>query len=444
MNCRASSDRARLGRTVAAILALLLAAVGCGHKNPGEATGAGRAKADTTAPTDTAQSGSTEREVRVSVAEVRRGDLVIPIYADGAIRTPRSVQVRTKIPGELIDVRVRDGDRVNAGQLLARLDRREWEIALSEARQRHMQALAQMAAEADEDSFVVDERALAAYRLSRERLDSALNSGRLARQAHQDSLLRLELAALAAGAFRGEMYAQRTGLTEARLAEERARLNLENTEIRAPFAGVVHGLAVVKGEILSTGATLCSLFDNQNLEAAVNVLEADLGNLSVGRPVLLAIPATGDTLRARVDVLSPRLDDASRTCEALVRFPNPQGRFRPGMFVRAEIAGWVYPDLMLVPQAALLVRDDRPLVFKVAQGRAQWLYVDIGRRNDRWVEITGVASGGSLSPGEQVVVSNHLTLAHEAKLEIGDVVAPHDRWITGGSAPRAASAESGS
>jgi membrane fusion protein (multidrug efflux system) len=196
---------------------------------------------------------------------------------------------------------------------------------------------------------------------------------------------------------------------------------------------VVHGLTVVKGEILTAGAAICSLFDNQNLEAAVNVLEADLGDLAVGRPVMLAIPATGDTLRARVDVLSPRLDEASRTCEAVIRFNNPHGRFRPGMFVRAEIAGWVHSDLLLVPKAAVLVRDERPLVFKAADDRAQWLYVDVGRQNDRWVEIAGVHSGGSLEPGDSVVVSNHLTLAHEARLAIDEVLAPRDRWVSGGA-----------
>ena len=60
----------------------------------------------------------------------------------------------------------------------------------------------------------------------------------------------------------------------------------------------MQGLAVVDGEIVATGADVCTIFNNDLLEATVNVLEADLGNLMPGRPVLLAVAATGDTLIA--------------------------------------------------------------------------------------------------------------------------------------------------
>mgnify|MGYP006976521155 CR=1 FL=1 len=87
-----------------------------------------------------------------------------------------------------------------------------------------------------------------------------------------------------------------------------------------------------------------------------------------------------------------------------------------------------------MPLAAIPVRDERPLVGKVGpDGRAQWLCVDVGRQNDRWTEITAVHSGGALAPGDRVVVSNHLTLAHEARLEIEPAVAPADRWLDAGA-----------
>jgi len=60
--------------------------------------------------------------------------------------------------------------------------------------------------------------------------------------------------------------------------------------------------------------------------------------------------------------------------------------------------------------------------------RAQWLYVDTGLENSEWIEILKVHSGGSLADGESVVVSDHLTLAHEAKLKIRKTVTASDRW----------------
>ncbi|MCK4302767.1 MAG: efflux RND transporter periplasmic adaptor subunit [Candidatus Eisenbacteria sp.] len=426
-----SRIRPPAGKLLRGLLTIAFAILvsGCGG-----GTGDGGASDSTGAGADSAAADSSggaklkkkEKAIKVNVAEVRRGGLVMAIHADGAIRTPRSVEVRTKVAGELLDVFVRDGDRVTAGQLLAQIDQREYALSLEESRYRHFQALSQIAAEDDE--FTVNHEALSEFAGQQKQLESQYRRGELSREEFQARMLEAELAALEDGAFRQQVFEKRTGMAEARVAEERAKLNLENTEIRAPFAGVVQGMNVVQGEIITLGSRICSIYNNDRLEATVNVLEADLGNLERGRPVLLAVPATGDTLREKVDVISPHLDEASRTCEVIVRFDNPEGRLRPGMFVQAEIAGWIYPDRLQVPKAAVLTRDSRPLVFKVVEDRAQWLYVDIGLENEDWVEILKVHSGGSLAAGERVVVSDHLTLAHEAKIKIRRTLPPQDRW----------------
>jgi RND family efflux transporter MFP subunit len=413
------------------VLALGLPSAGCrGGGDGAAADSTAAAGADSSAAAGAAEAAeeepAKEKAIKVNVGEVRRGDLVLPVYADGTIRTPRSAAVKTKVGGQLLEVKVRDGDRVRRNQVLARIDPREYELAREESRYRHLAALSQMAAEGD--TFTTNAAAVADFVAERDRLAAAHDRGELARDAYQAQLLALEKRALQDGAFREAVFQQRTGLAEARLAEERARLNLEYTEIRAPFDGVVQGVSMVIGEIVGTGALFCTVTNNDRLEAAVNVLEADLGDLAAGRPVLLAVAATGDTLRARVDVISPTLDQASRTCEVLIRFANPDGRLRPGMFVRAQIAGVVFRDRLLVPKDAVLVRDNRPLVFKREDDRARWLYVDIGLQNDQWVEILAVHSGGSLEAAEEVVVSDHLTLAHEAKISVRKRVPPDDRW----------------
>ena len=102
---------------------------------------------------------------------------------------------------------------------------------------------------------------------------------------------------------------------------------------------------------------------------------------------------------------------------------------RPGMFARALIAGERFEDRLLVPREAILTRDDRPLVFKVDGDRAKWLYVTLGENNDHLVEITSVLQGGTLEPGDRVIVSDHLTLAHDAKIKVRRTLPLNDPWL---------------
>jgi len=415
-------------KKIAVLLALLLAVsilvLGCGKDQ------------DTSRTDDTVAADSTsteapekkEKSIKVNIGSVRLGDLVQPVFADGVLRTPRSVEVRNKVGGQIEQVYVKDGDRVKKGQLILRIDPREYQITLEESRYRHIQALSQVAAEDEEQ--IDNPEALATFIAARDGLEARRPD--MSAEHYRAALLQLELDALKQGAFRQDIFAQRTGLADARVAEERARLSLEYTEVRAPFPGRIDGLTAVVGSNLSVGQALCSIFDNRNLEAVVNVLEADLGNLTEGRTALVAVPAVGDTIRAIVDVISPRLDEASRTCQVVIRFENTTGRYRPGMFVRAEIAARIHPDKLMVPRNAVLLRDDRPLVFKATDDdRAQWLYVDTGLENSQWIEILKVHSGGSLAAGEHVVVSDHLTLAHEAKIEVRSIISSVDHWAAG-------------
>ena len=384
------------------------------------------ASSDTTAASVGGVAQRTERAVAVHVSAARRLQLVVPVVAEGSIRAVRSAEIKFELSGRVTDVLVKEGQRVRRGQRLAKLDDREYQLALDEARTDRLQALGQLA---------VEDEAMSATGTAQHELDAQLldlaameERGEITNSERRAREVELGVAAVKHGAYRRELLEVRTGLAGAHSAEQRAQLDLERTELRAPFDGVVTGLVLAPGERVQTGTTLCTVVDDVDVEADLGVLEADLKGIVVGREVLVTIPALAETFPARIDVVSPNIDPQSRTCQVLVRLRSEGGRIKPGMFVRASIAGAVYPDRLVVPRAAILTRDGRPLLFRIEGDRAKWVYVETGLRNDHAVEITRVVQGGTIEPGTQVVVDNHLTLTHDALIEIREVVPLVDPW----------------
>jgi RND family efflux transporter MFP subunit len=424
----------------ALLLLMLLAAGGCGSEGSEGSEGSGEEDGTevAAAPAEGGEEGEQtqgeeeaepraprERTTSVEASPVFRGRLVVPVIAEGTIRARRSADLKSEIAGRLERIPVAEGQEVSAGRLLAKIDDREYRVELEEARSQYLEALSRLAveqealAEQSEDTALQD---------SLRELEQLEEQGVITREERLSRTVDLEVEAVKEGAYRRELVEARTGLLAARAAEERARLNLERTEIRAPFAGVVSGLDLAPGERVTAGESVCTLVDNVDLEAEVGVLESDLGGIAVGRPALLAVPALEETLDVRVDVIDPRVDTESRTCRVLLRFRNQEGRIRPGMFVRASIAADIYPDKLLVPREAVLTRDGRPLVFKVEEDRTKWVYVRTGLRNERLIEIERVLQGGPLDDGDLVVVSDHLTLTHDSKIRVKKVVNAADPW----------------
>ncbi len=433
-----------------AIVLLLGAALGCGKK------GATQGAADSTATDSTSLANAEgsmesdgenfgqnqeaaasdtsgakperkERAVTVNAARAIRADLVRPVIAEGQLRARHSAEIHAEVAGKLVRVLAEEGKAVKRGALLMKIDDREYAMAEEEARARYLQALSLLTIEdADVDTVVARAKEERDQFADLERLEKA---GKITREERLAREIGLDVDALKEGKFRVEIAAARSGVSVARADLERARLNLERTEIRAPFDGVVSGLTLSPGEQLMVNQVVFTLVDNVNIEAEVGVLEADVGKINPGGAAILAIPALGDTIDAHVDVVSPQFNRETRTCQVLMRLKNADGRMRPGMFARALIAGERFEDRLLVPREAVLTRDGRPLIFKVEGDRAKWLYVELGASNDHLVEITGVLQGGTLEPDDRVVISDHLTLAHDAKIKVRKTVPAGDPWI---------------
>ncbi|NLP04841.1 efflux RND transporter periplasmic adaptor subunit [Candidatus Fermentibacteria bacterium] len=210
-----------------------------------------------------------------------------------------------------------------------------------------------------------------------------------------------------------DMLRRTTGLLQAEADLARARPLYGNAVLSAGFDGVVAEVLVHEGVTVYPGTRLGSVVDMESLEAEVDLDERDLALCRVGARAFITVPSLGDTvITGAVSAVSPVIDPSTRAGRVAVDLPPVPG-LRPGATARLEIVTEVLPDQLLVPEEAVLTRDNRPMVFVVSNGRADWRYVTTTGSGRGFV---AVADG--VSEGEQVITGGHYALAHDAPVAV--------------------------
>lgn len=357
-----------------------------------------------------------------------RGDLIIRVAASGQTEAIQQIAISAKINGEIVELPIFEGKSVQRGDLLFKLDDREHQLALSDARQKLLKArsefdiqkldrkmLNQMA-----DSSVVTRSELLEQEWKKAR-QQYLN-GEIDEASYQKIWLDYQSDQILRGARHEEMVASRTGFSSALIDYERAQLNLLRCEVRAPFSGQVGDLDVRSGQYISAGKECCKLVDLSRIRIHVGVLESEIQHLAVGRKAIIELPAfPGEKFEGHVITINPIIDPDHKTCRVTIEMPNSNRRIKAGMFAYAKIDAQIYHDRLLVPREAILTRDQRTLIFivqKNEEGRllAKWNYVDTGLENEEYVEILN--TNFPFQAGELVITAGHYTLAHDAEVKL--------------------------
>jgi len=212
------------------------------------------------------------------------------------------------------------------------------------------------------------------------------------------------------GCERAAVQAVTSGLVQAEQRLERARLALSRRAVTAPFAGRIADLQVEAGQHVGPGQTAVSIIDDSRMKVEVDVLESDLVGVSVGGTALVRVPSHDDAVfQGVVHSINPRIDTRTGTGRVTVVVSNPQRWLMSGLFAYVALETGRLGDRLVVPAEAVLVRQGRDLVFRPSNGRAEWVYVTVGRRSGDEVEIID-----GIREGDSIAVSGHYALAHDA------------------------------
>lgn len=348
---------------------------------------AGCSKGGASDESDATKEGATVAQV--TLTEVTRADISRVLQLNGSIAAVPNLDVKVSsfVPGRIAELKVAEGDRVSAGQLIAQIDDRSYRDQLTQAEAGKAQA------EANVESA----------KLNLARNEDLVQRGIAARKDLEDA--------------RTESSVTAAALKQAVAALSIAQLQLTRTEIHSPIAGTVVKRFVSGGEqVDGTAATpIVEVASLGEVELQANIPAADLSRLPIGRALRLTSTAfPGKNFSGRVVAVSQAVDPTTNAGMVRIHIPNGNGELRLGMFLGAQVPVETHLKALGVPTQAIY-RDDQGAarVFIVQGDQATAATVKLGIETpDRAELLEGVKEG------DKVILSGGYGLGDKAKVSV--------------------------
>ena len=310
------------------------------------------------------------RALPVKAAVVSRGTVIDGVSAVGTLLANESVMIRPEIDGRIVAFHFQEGQLVRKGDKLVSLDASEVEAQLTSA--------------------------VAAANLNRSRLKRS-----------EELLAKNFISAQA-------MDEARENLNQSVAREAEIKAKLAKSTIRAPFEGVTGLRLVSPGAYAKAGQDIARLEGIGVLKLDFRVPEAYLRRIKVGQSLVINVDAyPGESFKGSIYAIEPAVDESTRTVLLRARLPNPGVRLKPGMFARVSLDLESRENALLVPEQAIVPRGDGRFVFRIADGKAQMVKVEMGVRRPGEVEILK-----GLEAGDSIVADGQLKLQDGAAVSV--------------------------
>jgi RND family efflux transporter MFP subunit len=362
--------------------------------------------------------GGPRLPMTVEMAEVQRGDMVASIQVVGNLIGLQTVEATPKTSGRLESVAVHLGDRVQKGQMIAKIEDREiteqvkqaqasYDVSMATIRQR--QADLNLAQTNLERSRTLYERQL----IPKQTLDDT-------DARYQSASAQLDLA--------NAQNAQ----AKARLEE--LSINLGNTVIASPLSGVVAKRVLDPGAWVTPSSSFVSVVDISVVRLVASIVEKDVRFVTAGMPADVEVDAfPGEKFAGTVARVAPVLDPATRTAQIEVEIQNPDFRLKPGMYARVTFITQRHEGVLVAPLVALADLGGKRGVYLPVPGdennTAHFQEVEVGLMDQEFVELVS-----GVSEGQTIVTTG------AAALREGDIILlPAVSEETAGTTPRSRS-----
>ena len=346
-------------------------------------------------PKDKIDPGMTIKTGIENFSPAGTGEAIVDMVTDwyeavGTVRPQSEIKIQARITAQVVDVKVRPGNKVKKGQLLISLDNRQFLSRLDQARQARKAAVA---AEKQAGQAVI--AAQAAF----SRIESTYNRTRKyfdSQAATKVDLEKAEAAFLQAKAETGRakeaLSAATAGIHGAREVVNEAEIALGYTEIKAPAGAEILKRMVEPGDMALPGQTLLVLKTSDQLRLEAFVREGLINKVKFGDTISVTIDTLATTVTADVEEIIPYADPQTRTFLVKALLPEIDGLF-PGMFGKLLIPV-KQRRAVLIPGAAVRRVGQLEMLYVKTDPGWRLQYIKTGRLFDNRIEVLSGLSGG--------------------------------------------------
>lgn len=308
---------------------------------------------------------------------------VIPV--SGTLRPVVQAMVRAKVSGEIAQVHVREGDRVNAGQVLMSID-------TADLRARHE----------SQQAMVAEAKA---------KLD-------LAKKTEQNNRQLLAKNFISQNAFDSAASGLEIADSNLKAANAQAAITqkaLSDAQVRAPFAGIVAKRAVNIGEKVTADTPLVQVVDLSRMELEAPIPVSDIPSVKVGQEIAFKVDGfSARDFKGKVERVNPAAEAGSRSISIFVTLPNTDAALKGGMFANGTLAA-ATRAVNAIPLAALITEGGQAFVFSLENGKIERKPVTAGTKS---VELGFVEIRDGLTLGAQVITVKADGLKHGSKVAV--------------------------
>ncbi len=309
--------------------------------------------------------------VPVTAHIVKPQELGNNVITSGTVLANEEVDLKSEVSGRIINIAFKEGSRVTKGDLLVKINDAELQAQLTREKYK---------LELIKDKEYRQKKLFEKEAISQEEYDDALNQ-----------------------------------LNVSKAEVDLIKAQIDKSEIRAPFNGIVGLKNVSEGSIITPSTIIASLQNINPIKIDFSIPEKYTGSVKVGDQVNFKVVGDEEEYKAKVYAIEPKIDPVTRTLKIRAVYSNPSGKILPGSFADVTLVLDKIKNALLVPTQAIVPELKGQKVFLYKSGKVTSQNVDLGIRSDAYVQVTN-----GLNANDTLITSGILQIRPGAAVSISE------------------------